>query len=237
MNVAFCAYRDWAKPVIDTVKRHPKVSSVVHIANNEELEFYLGINKVTSMVSSHVEKTRPPLVDVVLFCGWSTPPTEEMVNKGVPMFSEHPATSDRYSPGTPLQNQILDGITRTKHRLVKVGFPELSPRTWSHEVDMELSGNMDDILDQMQATSRVLFTRFLDDYPEIEWHTWPELPTQDQVPRRTPEMSQITLEEVNNLSTKELYNRLRCLESPYPNAYIEDQYGKLFIERVRFQAK
>lgn len=229
MRVAFCAYRDWAKSVITTIQRHPKVTDVIHVVDNKDLG--------TILHGGYPRGLSRRCPDVVLFCGWSTPPEKWMVDVGIPMFSEHPAASDRYSPGTPLQNQILDGITRTKHRLVKVGFPELSPRTWSHEVDMELSGNMDDILEQMQATSRVLFTRFLDDYPEIEWHTWPELPVQDQVPRRTPEMSQITLDEVNNLSTKELYDRLRCLESPYPNGYIEDQHGRLYIERVRFQAK
>lgn len=229
MRVVFCAYRDWAIPIMTTIQRHPKVTDVLHATSNNELSNYLqgafppGVSR------------RPP--DVVLFCGWSTPPDKWLVDLGVPMFSEHPATSDRYSPGTPIQNQVLDGITRTKHRLVKVGFPELSPRTWSHEVDMELSGNMDDILGQMAATSRVLFTRFLDDYPEIEWHTWPAVPEIEQVPRRTPEMSLLSLEEINNLSTKELYDRIRCLESPYPNAYLEDDKGTLYFEKVRFKAK
>lgn len=254
MKVAFCSYRRWAYPVLETVTKHPRVSSVVHITDNRQLYMQLGLAEpdffqskialadgitLTGGLISGTQKdiVRPKLVDLVLFCGWSTPPTEEMVNAGVPMVSEHPAASDRYSPGTPLQNQILDGITRTKHRIVKVGYPELAPRQWSHEVDMDLSGNMSDILTQMQATSQVLFTRFLDEYPNVSWQTWDEVPEAEQVPRRTPSMSRITKEEVNKLTTKELYDRLRCLEDPYPNGYLEDDHGILYVERVRFKAK
>lgn len=225
MNVIFCAYRDWAKRVLPTIQKHPNVSEVRFAEDNNDLEYHLNTW---------------PEANIVLFAGWSTPPSQELLESfsGVPMFTEHPAASDRYSPGTPLQNQILDGIKFTKHRLVKVGYPELSLRMYSHEVDMDLSGNMDDILFQMEATSRILFNMFLDSYPDnIEWKVWPELPLKQQVARRVPGQSELKWSEVGSYTTKQLYDRIRCLESPYPNAYLEDEHGKLFIERVRFEAK
>lgn len=224
MNVIFCAYRDWAKRCLPTVAKHPRVSEVRHAEDNDELEYLLNTW---------------PEASIVLFAGWSTPPTQELFETfdKVPMFTEHPAASDRYTPGTPLQNQILDGIKFTKHRLVQVGYPELSLRRYSHEVDMDLSGNMDDILFQMEATSKTLFNMFLDSYPNIEWKEWPAVDEKDQVARRVPAQSQLMWSEVGSFTTKQLFDKIRCLESPYPNAYLEDEHGKIYFERVRYEAK
>jgi hypothetical protein len=219
MNVIFCAYRDWAVKVLPTIQKHPRVNRVVHVKDNSRLY---------ELISSDDKW------DIVLFAGWSTPP-DEWATKKIPMFSEHPATSDRYSPGTPLQNQILDGISKTKHRLVKVGYPELSERKWSHEVDMDLSGNMSDILFQMEATSHVLFNRFLDEYPNISMNVWDELPESEQVPRRIPVQSRIDKEELLNMTARDLYDRMRCLEDPYPNAYFQDETGRIYFRLVSFK--
>lgn len=222
MKIIYCSYRNWANNVLATIQKHPRIEYVYHAKSNDHLYSELKNNRN---------------YDLVVFCGWSTPPDEEYVNLGVPMVSEHPATSDRYSPGTPLQNQILDGLKYTKHRIVKVGFPELSPRKWSHEVEMDLNGNMDDILYQMEATSKVLFNKFFDEYPNITWKTWEELPVEQQIPRRIPSQSEIKKVNFADISAEKLYDMIRCLESPYPNAFIEDETGRLYFERVRFESK
>lgn len=224
MNVIFCAYREWARRVEESVKKHPRVTEVRFAEDNNDLDYHL-----TTWLNA----------DLVLFCGWSTPPTQEMLESysTVPMFTEHPASSDRYTPGTPLQNQILDGVRFTKHRLVKVAYPELSLRQYSHEVDMDLSGNMDDVLYQMEATSRMLFNMFLDQFPNVEWKTWEEVPAEKQVPRRQPAQSHLMWSEMGSLTTRQLYDRIRCLEDPYPNAYLEDEEGRLYFQRVSFKAK
>jgi hypothetical protein len=216
MNVIACAYRDWARRVLPTLRKHPRVHQLIHVASNEELTHALK-------QAENGQRT-----DLVILCGWSTPPEKELVDYGVPIVSEHPAATDRYSPGSPLQNQILDGVRYTKHRIVKVGFPELAPRQWSHEVDMDLTGNMDDILYQMEATSKILFNKFLDEYPSVEWKEWAAIPVEQQIPRRVPEQSVVRRAEFASLTTR---------QDPYPNAYVEDDYGRLYFEKVRFKAK
>jgi hypothetical protein len=39
------------------------------------------------------------------------------------------------------------------------------------------------------------------------------------------------------MGTKYLYDKMRMLEAPYPNAFIEDDDGILYIERVRYKSK
>lgn len=227
LNVVFACYREWAHDVSTFVADHSLVDRFCLVEDPEEL---------TNVMTS------PPFeVDLVMLCGWSWPPPEWMVNSGVMIVSEHPAASDRYSPGTPLQNQILDGLTTTKHRIVKVGFPELAPRLYSHEIDMSLEGNMDEILERMRSTSIKLFNAFLQDYPHVFWKQWPAVDPVEQAPRRADaslgDLGKHDQLVSPKLTTRELYDKIRCLGVPYPNAYMEDETGRLYFEKVRFESR
>lgn len=227
LRIIFASYRDWAQDVSTFVCDHPRVASCLQATTQEEL---------AGLIAIHAHE-----VDLVMLCGWSWPPEQWMVNAGPLVVSEHPAASDRYSPGTPLQNQIMDGLLTTKHRIVRVGYPELAPRQWSHEVDMSLEGHMDEVLERMRVTSIDLYGAFLRDYPKITWKQWPAVDPKRQMARRTPADSKLTklqsAIDQSMLSVKHLYDRIRCLEEPYPNAYVEDETGRLYFERVRFEPK
>ncbi|MDP3376832.1 MAG: hypothetical protein Q8S53_00575, partial [Brevundimonas sp.] len=54
--------------------------------------------------------------------------------------------------------------------------------------------------------------------------------------RRRPEDSRISHEDLLLPNIVALYNKIRCLTDPYPNAYIEDEFGnKLYFEKIRFE--
>jgi len=223
MKVIFLAYRDWALKVFPSVEKHPKVHEVILCKTQEEL---LKINLIE--------------YDLIISCGWSDELGKEITEK-IEAIGVHCAELDRYSYGTPIQLQIIDGITRSKHRIFSFTYDENSSRAhthnrlFSHEVDLDLTGNMEDILEQMAVTSKALFNMFLNDYPNIEWREWP---AEDIVrPKRKPEDSKLTKEQLIKMTTEELYNFFRCLETPYPNGYIEDEKGYLIIEQVKYKAK
>jgi hypothetical protein len=222
MKILFCAYRDWALRVYEHIKNHHKINEIYVAKNNNEMTNFLDTKEI----------------DLVLFCGWSTPPSLQDVDRGVLMVSEHPASSDRYSLGTPLQNQILDNILFTKHRIVKVSYPELILREWCLEVDMDLTGNMEYILEQMEFTSKILFNRFLEEYPcNILWRKWDKVEASEMVPRRKPEESKMDKSDFSKKTTKQIYDNIRMLGDPYPNAFIEDDTGILFFKKVHFKSK
>ena len=54
--------------------------------------------------------------------------------------------------------------------------------------------------------------------------------------RRKPSQSEITIEDLNNCEARELYNKIRALQKPYPNAYIlcKDK-TKLYITSSRVE--
>ncbi|OWP85193.1 hypothetical protein BWK59_01220 [Flavobacterium davisii] len=223
MKVIFLAYREWALKVYPTVRKHPKVSSVVLCKSHEEL------------IEIELEN-----YDLIISCGWSEELGKEVVEK-IQAIGVHCAELDRYSYGTPIQLQIIDGIKRTKHRVFNFTYDETSERAhthntcFSHEVDLELSGSMEDILEQMTVTSKVLFNRYLDDYPNIKWTDWPK---EDIVrEKRTPDDSALSKGQLSQMNTEQLYNFFRCLGDPYPNGYIEDDFGRLYIKEVEFKSK
>lgn len=221
MRVIFLAYRDWALKVYKTIENHPKVLYSTLCKTHEELE-----------------KKNLDEFDLIISCGWSEELGPEITKK-IHSIGVHCAELDRYSYGTPLQLQIIDGIKLSKHRLFSFTYDENSKRAhthnrlYSHEVDLDLTGNMEDILEQMTSTSKVLFNMYLNDYPNITWREWP---AEDIVrDKRKPEDSRLTKEQILNLTTEDLYNIFRCLEFPYPNAYIEDEIGRLYIQSVKFK--
>jgi len=223
MKIIFLAYRDWSLKVYEYIRRHPKINNSVLCKTHNEL-LKIDLKKY----------------DLIISCGWSDELGKDILNK-IDAIGVHCAELDRYSYGSPLQLQIIDGITRTKHRVFSFTYDENSPRAhthnclYSHEVELDLSGNMSDILEQLTSTSKVLFSRFLDDFPTIEWRKWPV----EEIVRkkREPRDSIIQKKDISTMSTLELYNFFRCLEDPYPNGAIEDEHGILFIEKVRFLKK
>ena len=223
MKVIFWAYRQWGIDVFDSVDRHPRVEAAFLCRTREEV-------------------LRLPLeeYDLLLTCGLSEELGTDIVSK-IEAIGVHCAELDRYSYGTPLQLQIIDGIQYTKPRIFSFTYDENSNRAHTHnrryanEVTLDLSGNMSDILGQMTATSKVLFNQFLDEYPNNEWKIWPE---EDVVrTKRKPEDSAITKDELMKMDTEQMYNFFRCLEDPYPNGYIEDEKGCLYVERVKYKRK
>lgn len=216
MNILFLAYRDWAIEVYPNVAKHPHTDRVV-LAHS------------TAEMLNELEKNN---YDMILMCGWSEEPVKEVVDR-IPTFTAHCAADDKYSPGTPLQNQINDGILFTKHRLVRVGYPELSLRQYSHEVDLDISGSTADIFLQLKATCIMLFNMFLYDYPNVNWRVWPV--AQELRKKRIPGDSRLDKSDFERRTARQLYDFMRGLEEPYPNAYLEDGTGKLFFSKVAFK--
>ena len=223
MKIIFLAYREWAIDVFQTIKKNPNLTEIVLCKNIIQLE-KLDLKKF----------------NLLLTCGTSDKLGKEILEE-IETIGVHCAELDRYSYGSPIQNQIIDGINFTKHRIFKLSYNKDSKRShahdrlFSHEVELDLSGNIDDIFSQMTSTSIILFNKYLNDFPQISWAEWPE----EEIIRkkRVPLDSKLVKEQILKMSTKELYDFFRCLGDPYPNGYIEDEEGSLYINKVSFKKK
>jgi hypothetical protein len=223
-KIIFVAYREWAIKVFPYISAHPKVSEAVFCKTYNEL-YKLDLTNF----------------DLLITLGLSSKIENDVYEK-IETIGSHCAELDRYSYGSPIQLQIIDGIIKTKNRVFRLRSENLGSlrshahtREYSHEVDLYLHGGIAEIFEQLTYTSISVFNRFLDDYPSIQWKQWPEESIKRN--RRTPEDSKISINDLQEKSTKELYNLFRSLEDPYPNAYIEDEKGILYFKKVIFKEK
>ena len=218
MKVIFLGYRPWALKSFNFIKNHQKIESFRIIKSNDELS-----------------KINLKEWDLLITLGWSDELGEKIASD-ILAIGLHCAELDRYSYGTPIQLQIIDGITMTKHRIFPFKYLKDSERAhthtreFSHEVDLSLLGGIDNIFGELTSTSNELLTQFLDDFPHIEWKLWPEENIKRK--KRTPRDSKLSKKDLISLSARELYNFIRCLEDPYPNAYIEDETGRMLLKKV-----
>jgi hypothetical protein len=112
MKVIYLAYRQWALDVFNIVKNHPKVSEIILCTTAEDL---IKINLKN--------------YNLIVSCGWSEELDPEITNQ-IEAIGVHCAELDRYSYGTPLQLQIIDGIKMSKHRIF----------SFTHDSDSKRSG-------------------------------------------------------------------------------------------------
>ncbi len=223
MNVVFLSYREWANKALARVAQHPKIIRGIQFHSADEL------NKL------NLED-----YDLLITLGWSDELGQSVCSR-INAIGLHCAELDRYSYGSPIQLQIIDGITITKHRIfpfvwdASSGRAHTHTREYSHETLLSLHGNIEDIFEQLTTTSILLLNQYLDDFPNISYKKWPE--EMEVRKKRNPIDSKLAKENLVSISTLDLYNFIRCLENPYPNAYIEDDQGTLYFERVRFVKK
>ena len=162
--------------------------------------------------------------DLVLFYGWSNIVPKYLVTK-YNCLMLHPSPLPKYRGGSPIQNQIIQGETKSAVTifLMREGIDN-GPIAKQKELD--LHGDISDIFDRiakigLQLTLEII-VEGLNLYDQDE-----EKATYFN--RRKPHESEITIDELTNQSSLYLYNKIRMLQDPYPNAFIKTIDGKKII--------
>ena len=96
---------------------------------------------------------------------------------------------------------------------------------------------MNDVFNNLITSSTKLLNAFLNEYPGIIAKEQ-NIKDGTYYKRRKPEESRLSKEDFANKTLKELYDFIRSLTDPYPNAYIEDEFGnKLVFKNVTYIEK
>jgi methionyl-tRNA formyltransferase len=218
MKILFCGYRDWALNVAHNIMSFNNRD--VWVCKSPE-ELLIAINDF-----GHNDL-------VGICCGWSWKIPTNVLEK-VPFFGIHPSKLPQYAGGTPLQHQILDGLTTSFATLFEIT-PKLDQGNVVDSEEFSLNGNMSDILQSLQQSSINLVDRFLKKYPNHSSISQSELGDGFVRKRLKPAESELTRDLLSKLTARELYDFIRCREEPYPNAFIKDETGKLLIKLVGFE--
>ena len=212
MRIACVTYRDWALKIYNYLKNH---------TDHE----YLIIGKKEHYKESLIRKFNP---DYVLFYGWSWIVDERTLDD-FQCIMLHPSPLPKYRGGSPIQNQIEMGETNSMVSLFKMN-NELDAGDIYCQSKFSLEGSLDDIFCRIvdlgiELTLNILHKNII---PISQDHS-----KATYFKRRKPSDSEITIQDLKNKTGLELYNKVRMLEDPYPNAFIKLSDGsKLMIKKA-----
>ncbi|UXE66799.1 MAG: hypothetical protein KA713_20570 [Chryseotalea sp. WA131a] len=224
IKVILCGYRDWAFETFNTISKHPRIKIVEKISSKEEFD-------------KKISQLDPKEVDFILFVGWSWIINKEVTDRYI-CLGIHPSDLPNFRGGSPIQHQILQGVKKSKVSLMTLSSEKLDGGDIWLKTDLLLSGDsMEDIFRNLTESSINCLNKFLDIYPNIR-----PLPQKisegSYFVRRKPEESKMKIEDFSTKSLEEIYDFIRSLTDPYPNAYIEDELGnRLIFKKVKYVQK
>lgn len=216
MRILCFGYRSWARSIYEEISTADQHQVMIGPTDCD-----LDLNLI--------ERVSPNLI---LFFGWSWI-VPEVLTKSYTCLMLHPSALPKYRGGTPIQNQILDGITDTKLTLFKMTAsvddgPILGQR------DLSLRGNITNIFERLTTLGLELLVEYLRG-ESIERAQKDSEAT--YCTRRKPEDSEITLEEIHSASAQHLFDKIRALSDPYPNAFIRTSDNKKLVIKVALIAQ
>ena len=146
----------------------------------------------------------------------------------------HPSPLPKYRGGSPLQNQIINGELESKVSIFLMNH-EMDAGPLLFQESFSLNGNMKNILKRIEEIGTKLTKKILEEFPVVYEQNHNEA---TYFKRRKIESSQITIDEIKNKDALYLFNKIRMLSDPYPNAYLKTKDGKyLLIKEVELYDK
>ena len=201
MRLILIGYRDWALNAFSHFKDLKIVKS------NEDL------NKFLSNVNLSEDLC-------LIFAGWSEIIELEIIEKFI-CICLHPSDLPKFRGGSPIQNQKINGIKKTKLTAFRMN-KKIDQGPIIFKTEINLDGHMKDIFSSLEkGTIRII--RKIIENPNKSFLNGRK---QDEskatfFKRRKPYESEIKLSELASLPAEKLYQKICSLEDPYPNAFIK----------------
>jgi len=202
MKIVYCCYRDWAKEIYKATKS----TNSVLLETNQEIHL--------------IHSIKP---DLIFFLGWSWIVPKDIVNDYI-CICLHPSPLPKYRGGSPLQHQILNGEKISAVTLFRMD-EGIDTGDIVNQMTFSLDGDLDDIFKRITACGISLIRDLLFCYPAY-YKRYKQTGKSTTYKRRKPEESEITIEELKTKPAEYIYNKIRSLQNPYPNAFMVCGDGK-----------
>ena len=219
MNIACITYRDWAIDIFNKI----------YDVYKDEHKFLIWIEK-DCFNADALKKFKP---DLILWYGWSWIVEDTFVDEYESIML-HPSPLPKYRGGSPIQNQIINGEKIGAVSLFRMT-KELDRGYIYQQLSLSLDGSLDDIFRRISdlgfsATCNII---------EGNYKLTPQNDSESSYfRRRAPEDSEITIDELQTKTSKYLYNKIRMLNDPYPNAFIKTKDGsKLYLIKAKLETE
>ena len=196
MIVALAGYRGWA------------------------LEIFDRLVKETGFIFANIDEA-----DVVLYYGWSWKIKPDIYKKKLCLIL-HPSPLPKYRGGSPLQHQIINGEKQSAVTILQVT-DKLDAGDIYSQTPFSLDGTLDEIFGRIVTIGTMDTIKVLSDIERGRPKTYKQIEAvATSYKRRLPEESELKRVDFSKKTAKELYDFIRALASPYPNAFIRCKDGK-----------
>ncbi len=207
MNYVFCAYRKWSLELFE-------------IINKKHKGFHL-IKSPKQLTYKKIQKINPKFI---FFPDWSwIVPKEIFQNFTCICF--HEANLPKFRGGSPIQNQILRGIQKTKTTAFLMN-EKLDGGDIIMKKDLSLKGNLSEIFERMKKNDLAILEKIISG----NFNSYKQKGKSSSYKRRKPSDSE--LKSLNH-SKIYLYNFIRMLQDPYPNAFIKVGKHKIIFKSAK----
>ena len=209
MVFLFCAYRDWS------IKLYEKLS--------KKHDNFILLDSPKKLTFSFVKKLNP---EFIFFPDWSWI-IPEKITSNYKCVCFHESNLPKFQGGSPLQNQIIRGITKTKTTafFMSKGIDEGDIIL---QQDLSLSGRMDEIfLRMIENDFKIIEKIILGNYKLTK-----QKGRRSIFKRRKPEESEL---DSSPHSLEYFYNFIRMLDDPYPNAFIRLGDKKVILKNPQYK--
>ncbi|WP_300456262.1 formyltransferase family protein [Desulfobacula sp.] len=198
MRIVCVSYRNWALKIYDTIVQNTDHTILIIRSTNQYHE-------------QAIKDFKP---DLILYYGWSWIVSDEMINT-YKCIMLHPSPLPKYRGGSPIQNQIINNEKESAVTLFLMD-TGMDSGDIICQKKFSLEGHLVEIFERITTIGIDLTQKLLDgDYTLIKQQE----KNKTVFKRRTPQDSEITLDELQTKTGEYLFNKIRMLEDPYPNAF------------------
>lgn len=204
----FCCHREWSKKLFDKLSKKYKMHL---ITSPKELTY------------KKIQQINPKLI---FFPDWSWIVPINIIKK-YQCICFHESDLPKFRGGSPIQNQIINGIKKTKTTafLMDEG---LDTGDIILKKNLSLEGSIDEIFDRMIINDYNMIM----DIIKKKYSIKKQKGKSTVYKRRKPEESELKHLNHSNLY---LYNFIRMLEDPYPNAFIKIGKKKIIFKSIKMK--
>ncbi len=174
---------------------------------------------------NYIKKINPKLI---FFPDWSWIIPNEIVQK-YQCICFHESNLPKFRGGSPIQNQIIRGIKNTKTTSFIMN-EKLDAGDILLQKDLSLEGSLDDIFSRMISNDYFLINKIINGKFKKQKQTG-KITTYK---RRKPKESELISLD---FSKKYLYDFIRMLADPYPNAFIKIGKKKIIFKDIKYNGK
>ena len=211
MNYVYCAHREYSFNVFKKLKK--KYKNFILIDDKKKLTL------------SKLNKINPKFI---FFPDWSWFVPNEII-KNFNCICIHESDLPKFRGGSPIQNQIIRGITKSKSTAFLMN-EKLDTGKIISKKNLSFEGTLDEIFLRMEKNNFELISKIISKKFILTSQKGPST----YYKRRTP--SQSELKDLNK-SKLYLHNFIRMLADPYPNAYLKVGKKKIIFKSSKYDGK